>query len=105
MAAQKNGSRRKRWHPEEIKAAVRMKGTTLSKLATDNDQHDSVCRAALIRPCAVGERIISSFLNVSLHELWPDRYAPDGRRLSLRHVRDEDTAGRAEPQRQFAGAR
>ncbi|MFN3523910.1 MAG: helix-turn-helix domain-containing protein [Phenylobacterium sp.] len=82
-----------------------MRGTTLSKLATDNGQHDSVCRAALIRPCLVGERIISDFLNVSLHELWPERYAPTGQRLSIRHVRDENTSERAVPQRQFAGAR
>lgn len=98
-------ARRETWHPEQIKAAVRMQGTTLSKLATDNGQHDSVCRAALIRPCAVGERIISDFLNVSLHELWPARYAPNGQRLAFRHVRDENRAEHPRAHRQFAGAR
>lgn len=78
------------WHREQIKAAIRMRGVTLSKLATDKGMHESACRQALSRPSPAGEAIISEFLNVSLSELWPDRYAPNGRRYVNRHVRVEN---------------
>lgn len=92
------------WHPEQIKAAVRMRDTTLSKLALDNGCAESVCRSALIRSSPTGEAIISAFLNVSLHELWPDRYSKTGLRLVGRHVRDEDTQNRAAAHRQIGRA-
>ncbi|MFN3582575.1 helix-turn-helix domain-containing protein [Phenylobacterium sp.] len=93
------------WHPEDIKAAVRKRGTTLSKLAVDNGGHESLCRAALKRPSPSGERIISAFLDVPPQQLWPDRYSKDGRRLDPRHVRDGDTAKRSQAHRLIAEAR
>lgn len=82
------------WHPEQIKAAVRMSGKTLSQLAVEHGCAESVCRAALIRSSPTGERIISTFLNVPLYELWPSRYSKAGARLVGRHVRDEDKQNR-----------
>lgn len=95
----------KPWHKEEIKAAVRMRGTTLSKLSTDHGQHESLCRVALKRPSPTGEKIISAFLNVPLHELWPTRYESDGRRIGTRHVRDGDKRNRGDAHRLNVGAR
>lgn len=93
------------WHPEDIKAAVRKRGTTLTKLATDNDLSDSACRVALVRPLPSGEKVISAFLKVPLQVLWPDRYDQHGRRLSARHVRDQNKRVRSGAHCQNAGAR
>jgi len=90
-------------HPELIKAHIRMRGMTLSRLATDHGLHESAVRAALIRPQPEAEKVISKFLGVPLHELWPTRYDPEGGRI--RHVRDDDSADRAQPHRLSAGAR
>jgi Ner family transcriptional regulator len=98
-------SRTKGWHPEDIGAAVRKKGTTLSKLATDNGRHESLCRAALRRPSPIGEKIISAFLNVPPQQLWPDRYSIGGERLKTRHVRDGSSQNRNDAHRQIVGAR
>jgi len=92
------------WHPEQIKAAVRMRRTTLSKLATDNGLEESACRQALIRPSPSGELVISAFLDVPLQELWPERYGPDGRRYATRHVRVENKHVRDGAHRQIVGA-
>lgn len=95
----------KTWHPEQIKAAIRMRQTTLSKLATDNGLDESICRQALIRPTPSGERVISAFLDVSLHELWPDRYGPNGQRYAPRHVRVENKHVRDGAHRQIEEVR
>ncbi|WP_370868371.1 helix-turn-helix domain-containing protein [Phenylobacterium sp.] len=93
------------WHREDIKAAIRKRGTTVTQLALDNGLSDSACRVALVRPSPAGESVISSFLGVPLQVLWPDRYDPYGRRLATRHVRDQNSRNRSETHRQFAGAR
>jgi Ner family transcriptional regulator len=69
------------WHPEDIKAAIRKRGITVTQLALSNGLSESVCRFALIKPIPAGERVISEFLGVSPHELWPDRYDAQNRRL------------------------
>ncbi|WP_119167077.1 helix-turn-helix domain-containing protein [Algihabitans albus] len=66
------------WHPEDIKAAVRKRGTTLTRLALDNGLYESACRVALNRPSLAGERAIAAFLGVSAQSLWPSRYQRDG---------------------------
>jgi Ner family transcriptional regulator len=90
MSKPKASRDRKVWHPEQIKAAIRMQGATLSKLARDAGLEESACRQALRRPTPSGEQVISAFLNVPLNQLWPERYAPDGRRYATRHVRVEN---------------
>ncbi|MBI1408160.1 MAG: hypothetical protein GC145_18765 [Caulobacter sp.] len=80
-----------------------MRGMTLSRLATDNGLHESAVRAALIRPQPEADKVISKFLGVALHELWPDRYDTDGGRV--RHVRDDNTTVSMAAHRLSAGAR
>ncbi|MDZ4111707.1 MAG: helix-turn-helix domain-containing protein [Brevundimonas sp.] len=82
----------KGWHPQDIKGAVWKRGTTLSKLAKDNGLPESHCRASLLRPQPAADRVISAFLDVPLHVLWPDRYDEEGGQI--RHVRDEPTPDR-----------
>lgn len=80
------------WHPQDIKSAVWKRGTTMSQLAKDHGLSESACRASLIRPQPEADRVISKFLDVALHVLWPDRYDEDGGQI--RHVRDEPTEDR-----------
>ena len=93
------------WHREDIKAAIRKRGTTVTKLAIDNNLSSSACRVALVRPSPAGESVISSFLGVPLQDLWPDRYDPYGRRLAVRNKRDEPTRDRIGAHCQINGAR
>lgn len=69
---------KKRWHPEEIKAAVRMKGKTLTQLALDNGLPEWACRTALVRCHYDGQAAIASFLKLPAQALWPGRYREDG---------------------------
>jgi Ner family transcriptional regulator len=76
------------WHPELIKAAIRMRGKTLSDLSLENGLDESAVRAALIRSQPQAEKVIAAYLGVPLQELWPERYDSEG--LRIRHVRDEN---------------
>lgn len=66
------------WHAEDVKAAVRKKGETLSALSRKYRFSDSYLRGALSRPRPHAETIIAEFLGVPAWEIWPDRYRPDG---------------------------
>ena len=66
------------WHAEDVKAAIRKKGTTLSALSKKHQYSDSYLRGTLIRQRPHGEEIIARFLGVSPAEIWPERYRPDG---------------------------
>ncbi len=90
------------WHPEVIKTAIRVRGTTLSKLALDHGLPESSCRVALIRPHPEADKVISKFLAVPLCELWPSRYDDDGN--AIRHEREEPTQDRDPAHRLISGA-
>ena len=64
------------WHPEDVKAAVRKKGKSLSDLARDYEYSESYLRGTLIRPRPYGEEIIAKFLGIPAAEIWPSRYKP-----------------------------
>lgn len=96
--------RKTRWHPEEIKCAVRMKGATLTDLALSNGLPEAACRLALIRSHRAAEAVIARFLGVSARTLWPDRYDADGRRKHVRSGRDDKPVG-TPGHRQKAGGR
>jgi len=66
------------WHPEDVKAAIRKKGITLTELSLRNGFSECYLRQALIRPLLDGEKIIARFLKTPAHEIWPDRYDADG---------------------------
>ena len=74
------------WHPELIKAEVRMRGTNLTQLAIDKGMHRTALVKACREPLLRGEKIISEFLDVPLHELWPARWTVDGRRIRPRYA-------------------
>lgn len=74
------------WHKEDIKAEIRKRGETLTSLAIKNGLGSSCIRAAMVRPYTAAERVVAQFLNEPLHELWPDRWAPDGSRIRPRYT-------------------
>lgn len=71
------------WHPEDIKAALRKRGTSLAALSRGLGLHPDSCRVALRRPWPRCERAIARALGVSPSELWPDRYR-NGRPIRVR---------------------
>lgn len=86
------------WHPEDVKAAIRKKGKTLSDLSRDNDYSDAYLRNALMRPLYDAEQIIARFIGVPAKLIWPDRYNKDGtpnyvRWRQLRQARHRRAAG------------
>ena len=74
------------WHREDIKAAIRKRGTTMNDLARERGLPASTVRNALSRPVFAGEVAIAEFLGIAAHELWPDRWTPDGRRIRPRYA-------------------
>lgn len=71
------------WHPEEIKAAVRMsqRGMSLTKLSRTNGLHPNACGHAIAKPHYLGELAIARLLGVSPAEIWPDRHDAAGARI------------------------
>ncbi|WP_041786063.1 helix-turn-helix domain-containing protein [Rhodospirillum centenum] len=94
--------RPKGWHKEDIKAAIRKRGTTVTDLALSNGLGSSTCRVALNTPCFTGEQVIAEFLGVPAQVLWPDRYEPDGTprhprvRNRLKGIRNQNECERQE---------
>lgn len=70
------------WHPEEIKAAVRMSGRAMSlqKLSRDSGLHPRACHRALRAPHYEGELAIARQLGLTPADIWPSHYEPDGTR-------------------------
>lgn len=77
---------KKVWHKEDIKAAIRKKGLSLTALAITHSLPEASVRNALSRPLVSGEKAIASFLDVPLHELWPERWTKSGQRIRPRYA-------------------
>jgi Ner family transcriptional regulator len=77
------------WHPEDVKAAIRKRGVTLTDLSLRNNYSEAYLRNALLRPLFEAEQIIARFLGVPADAIWPDRYT-DGQPdyAKWRHLRD-----------------
>ncbi|GAB4365298.1 MAG: hypothetical protein Kow00114_22510 [Kiloniellaceae bacterium] len=89
------------WHVEEIKAAVRMKGTTMSALALAAGYDRTVGSYCLRQPVPAVNRAVSDLLEVPLHELWPDWFDEDGEPLPFGRKR---TTAAPAPQRKNRSA-
>ncbi len=74
------------WHPEDVKAAIRKSGTTVSALATLNGLSESALRQAMRRPEGVpaADDVIADFLGLPKHALWPHRYDKEDQPLNPR---------------------
>lgn len=72
------------WHKEDIKAALRKRGTNMNELARQHGYRNfSAIRQALQHAYPRAERIIASALGVPPEQIWPSRYkkvsTPPGR--------------------------
>lgn len=76
-------------HQEEIKAAIRMKGSTLKQLALDNGFDASAVSVALQKPWPAVEAVIAKHIDIEPKDIWPLRYRPDGTHRSGRPVTHE----------------
>jgi Ner family transcriptional regulator len=65
----------KDWHNAMIVARLRMAGTSLRQLSTDNDLYPTALSIALQRPWLKAEGIIAGAIGVEAKEIWPARYA------------------------------
>lgn len=62
------------WHPADIIAAIKKRGTSLSALSRNAGLRPATLNNALARRWPKGEKIIADFLNVSPTDIWPSRY-------------------------------
>ncbi len=62
------------WHPADIIAALRKKGTSLAALSRASGLSSSTLANALTRPWPKGEYLIAEALGVHPSVIWPSRY-------------------------------
>lgn len=79
--------RPRNWHPEDIKAAVRKAGWTLTALSLANGLPEHSCRHACRHPNFEGEIAIARVLGIAASQIWPNRFFPDGTRRHQRRQR------------------
>ncbi|UKY36056.1 helix-turn-helix domain-containing protein [Pantoea dispersa] len=67
-------ARREDWHPADIIAALRKRGTSLAALSRQSGLSSSTLANALSRLWPKGEWLIATALKVHPSEIWPSRY-------------------------------
>lgn len=65
------------WHAEDIKAAVRKRGTNLSQLSRDAGLKPDSLRNVFRYHCKKYESIVANVIGVDAAEIWPSRYPID----------------------------
>lgn len=71
-------------HPEDIKAAIRKAGSTLTALADANGVRKQTLSLALqARVSSRAERVIADFLGMHPMNIWPSRYDRNGTRRTM----------------------
>jgi Ner family transcriptional regulator len=87
------------WHPEDIKAAIRKTGTTLSDLSRAAGFSEGAAKRALLIPWPRMEAAIATRLGRAPQEIWPSRYTQDGLPKAGLHIRRTRTVAPANPPR------
>jgi Ner family transcriptional regulator len=84
------------WHPAQVKAALEMSGTNLSKLAKEHGY--AHINEGLNRPWVGAEYIVARALGVAPEVIWPSRYLrPRDRGIALtRNSNGRRLSGRGE---------
>lgn len=87
-------------HPEDVKAALRKRGTSLAELARAHGVTISIPASALRRSLPKWEGIIAAALGMDPATIWPSRYAERAEKAALRaRTSAEVAAARAMPRR------
>lgn len=74
------------WHPEDIKAAIRKTGTTMSAISRAAGLSDGAAKRALDIPWPRAEAIIATRLGLRPQDIWPSRYDAAGLPLRGRPI-------------------
>ncbi|CBJ79500.1 transcriptional activator of maltose metabolism [Xenorhabdus bovienii str. Jollieti] len=78
------------WHPADIIAALRKRGTTLAAVSREAGLSSSTLANTLSRPWPKGEWIIANYLGLHPAEIWPSRYFdPHTGELLERKIREK----------------
>ncbi|GKX57483.1 transcriptional regulator [Leminorella grimontii] len=70
----------KDWHPADIVAGLKKKGTTLAAVSRQAGLASSTLANALNRHWPKGERLIAEALGIAPEQIWPSRYRKPGYR-------------------------
>ncbi|RUT66527.1 transcriptional regulator [Morganella morganii] len=62
------------WHPADIIAALKKRGTTLTAVSRQSGFSSSTLANTLIRPWPKGEWLIGEALDIHPSKIWPSRY-------------------------------
>ncbi|EFZ1722131.1 TPA: transcriptional regulator [Shigella flexneri] len=62
------------WHPADIIAGLKKRGTSLSALSRQVGLASSTLANALTRRWPKGERLIAEALGIKPEQIWPSRY-------------------------------
>lgn len=62
------------WHPADIIAGLRKRGTSLAALSRQAGLASSTLANALNRHWPKGERLIADALGIAPEKIWPSRY-------------------------------
>ena len=94
------------WHPEDIKAAIRKTGASLTALAVRHGLSESAVRTTLRQPWPRVQAIIARHIGLAPQILWPSRYDAKGRPLAGLHSinRMQRSPGEAPVKRQKSEA-
>lgn len=68
-------------HREDIKAAIRKRGSTLADISTQAGLGRKSASYALVVPMPTANRAIAAFLGRTVHDLWPNWYDQSGERI------------------------
>ena len=74
------------WHPEDIKAAIRKRGTSLAELCQAMEVPKHSASRALMTPFTQGEIAIADYLDVPVQLLFPTRWTIDKKRVRPRYA-------------------
>lgn len=94
------------WHSEDIKAAIRKTGVTLTALSIAAGFSPSAVRTCLMTPIPRVQDAIARHLGLKPQDIWPSRYDAKGRPLKGLHcgVRTKRSASAPTPHRQKSEA-
>lgn len=72
------------WHPADIVASLRKRGTSLRKLSIENGFSPGSLATSMRRSWPNAEQIIAGAIGLDPKEIWPSRYGPRAYRSHAR---------------------
>ncbi|PKH25831.1 transcriptional regulator [Enterobacterales bacterium CwR94] len=76
------------WHPADIIAELRKRGTSMAAVSRNAGLSSSTLSNVLIRPWPKGEWLVGDALHVHPKEIWPSRYYDQYGKLLDRRCRE-----------------